>query len=123
MELSPDLGESVVVGMAAERAGAVTGRERRRLVEEEELGELAGLQERRAVPAAELELARDPALAVEAPPDVPGVVVEAAAVAVDEPASLDCNELAEWRDAVLPQYDTSVERLGWLDNRARAGAP
>jgi hypothetical protein len=49
--------------------------------------------------------------------------VQAAAVPVDEPTSRDCNELAERCDAVLPQSDSSQERLGWLDNRARAGAP
>jgi len=36
------------------------------------------------VPPLELESAGDPALAVEAPPDAPGVVVEAAAIAVDQ---------------------------------------
>ena len=50
-----------VVGAPAERAGPVPGRERRHLVEEEELGELAGLQLRPALPAAELQAAGDPA--------------------------------------------------------------
>ena len=40
--------EAVVVLAPAERARAMTGGERGRLVEEEELGEAAGLEQRRA---------------------------------------------------------------------------
>ena len=64
----------------------MTGGERRRLVEEEELGEASGLQQRAALPAAELEPARDPAPSVVAAADPPGVVVEAATVPVDQAA-------------------------------------
>ena len=62
MQLAPQHPEPVVVLTTAERARAVTGGERGRLVEEEELCELAGLKERPALPAAELEPARDPPL-------------------------------------------------------------
>src|SRR5439155_15208037 len=53
MELAPDRREPVVVLAAAERAGPMSGRQGGRLVEEEELGEAARLQERLAVPALE----------------------------------------------------------------------
>jgi len=64
VEVAPDLAEARVVRVPAERAGPVPGGERRCLVEEEELGELAGLQQRTALPAAELELTGDPTLPV-----------------------------------------------------------
>ena len=87
----------------------MSGRESRRLVEEEELGELSRLHERLAVPAAELEPAGDPALAVVAPPDAPVLVVEAAAVAVDQAAGRVGDELAERGDAVLQRHLGHVE--------------
>ena len=65
----------------------MAGGEGGRLVEEEELRELARLHQRPPMPAAELEPAGDPALRRPAAPDPTFVVVEAAAVAVDEPAS------------------------------------
>lgn len=77
------------------------GGERGRLVEEEQLGEAAGLEERASLPAAELEPARDPALAVVAPADATGRVVEAAPVAVDQVTVGDRNQLAERGDPVL----------------------
>ena len=77
VQLAPDLSEPDVVLSAAERARTMTGRERGRLVQEEQLGEPARLQQRAALPAAELEPTRDPALPVEAPPDPPGIVVQA----------------------------------------------
>src|SRR5207247_1510618 len=69
VEQAPDRAEAVVILPAAERAGPVSGGERRRLVEEEELGEPAGLHQRLAVPAAEPEAAGDPALPVVASAD------------------------------------------------------
>src|SRR5690242_20493538 len=73
-----ELAETVVVLTAAERARPMTGCERRRLVQEEQLRELPGPEERRAPPAAELEPAGDPALRRVAAPDPPLGVVEAA---------------------------------------------
>jgi hypothetical protein len=101
MQLLPGLDEAVVIGAAAECAGAVTGRERGRLVEEEQLGELAGLKQWPSLPVVELELARDPAPAVVAPPDPAAVVVQTAAIPVDKPALRGGDQLAEWGDAVL----------------------
>ena len=104
MDRAPDLAEAVVVGAPAERTRAMTGGEGGRLVEEEELGEAARLEQRPALPAAELELAGDPAPAVVAPADAAALVVEAAAVAVDQAARGICDELAERRDAVLQRH-------------------
>src|SRR5687767_6016435 len=101
MEFAPDLAEAVVVGAPAERAGTVPRCERCRLVEEEELGEAARLQQRPTLPATELEPAADPALAVEGPADAARLVVEAAPIPVDEAARGMRDELAERRDAVL----------------------
>jgi hypothetical protein len=119
----PEPGEMLVVGVSAERAGSVPGRERGCLVEEEELGELAGLEEWAPMPSPELELARDPALAVETAPDPARVVVQAAAVPVNEATSRNRDELTEGRNPVLQQSGFSSLRLGLPDNRARAGAP
>jgi hypothetical protein len=82
----------------------MSGREGRRLVEEEELGEPARLEQRPALPPSELEPARDPAPAVVPPADPPGRVVEAAAVPVDEAAGRVRDQLAERRDAVLQRH-------------------
>jgi hypothetical protein len=104
VQLLPDGEEAVVVLAPAQRARPVTCREGGRLVEEEELGEAAGLQQCPALPAAKLEPARDPAPAVETPADPAGVVVEAAAVPLDEAACGHRDELAEGSDAVLQRH-------------------
>ena len=106
MECAPDLGEALVVRVAAQRAGPMACGERGHLVEEEELRELAGLEERAALPTAELEAAGDPAPAVEAPADASAGVVEAPAVPVDEPARRIGDELAEGCDAILQPLRT-----------------
>src|SRR5262249_4583238 len=105
---APEVGEAPIVLAAAERARPVPGGERRRLVEEEQLGEAARLQQRRPAPAAKLELARDPAPHGEAAADRAGRVVQAAAVAVDEPALGRLDQLAERRDAILTRHHASV---------------
>src|SRR5262245_34379740 len=104
MELDPDLEEPVVVVAAAERAGAVPGGERGRLVEEEQLGEAAGPEQRAAPPALELEPAGDPALAVVPPADAARLVVQASAIPVDEAARRVGDQLAERRDPVLERH-------------------
>jgi len=76
--------EAVVVCPAALRARAVSRRERRRVVEEEELRVAAGLLQRFPAPVIELEPARDPPLDGVAAANPSLAVVEAAAVAVDE---------------------------------------
>jgi hypothetical protein len=86
VELRPQRGEAAVVLSATKCARAVARGEGGRLVEQEELREAAWLQQRPTLPAAELELAGDPALAGIAPPDAPGLVVQAAAIPVDEAA-------------------------------------
>ena len=96
--------EAVVVLAAAERTRPVAGGERRRLVEEEQLREPAGLEQPRPLPVLELEPAGDPALDGEAAPDPAGLVVEAAAVSVDETAGRVRDQLAEGRDAILQRH-------------------
>jgi len=80
----------------------MTRGERRRIVQEEELGVAAGLQQ--LAPAAlEVEPAGDPARALERPPDLPGRVVQAAPVPEHEaPAGVD--ELAEWGHPVAVRH-------------------
>src|SRR4051794_19804736 len=104
MQCTPDLEETGVVVTPAERARSVPGREGRRLVEEEQLRELAGLQERRAMPVLEAQATRDPTPAVVAPPDPALLVVQAAAVPIDEPAGRRGDQLAERRDAIPARH-------------------
>jgi hypothetical protein len=96
-----DIQKTVVVGPAAQRARAVAGGKRRRLVEEEQLGEPVRLQQAPALPATELELAGDPAPAVVVAADAAGGVMQAAAVSVHETAARMGDQLAERRDPVL----------------------
>jgi hypothetical protein len=104
VQLAPDPGEAVEVLAAAEGARAVAGREGSCLVEEEELGKAAGLEEWPALPAAELELAGNPALAVVAPADATGRIVEAAPVSVDQSTRRVRDQLTERRDPVLQRH-------------------
>src|SRR5262249_28806742 len=76
--------------------------------EEEELREAAGLHERAAVPAAEPEPARDPASGRVAAADAAVLVVEAAAVAVDEAPRGVGDELPQGRDSILERHLASV---------------
>ena len=80
------------------------GGERGRLVEEEELREAAGLHQRRAVPAAEAQPAGDPAPAGMVAADAAVRVVQAAAVAVDEPARRRGDQLPQRGDAILTRH-------------------
>ena len=104
MQLAPDLPEPHVVLAAAERARAMPRGERGRLIEEEQLGEAARLQQRLAMPPVEPEPARDPALAAEPPPDPTVFVVQAPPVPVHEPASGFGDQFAERRHAVLQRH-------------------
>jgi citrate synthase len=108
VKTAPDLREADVVLASAEGARAVPGRERRRLVEEEELGEQSRLEERPPLPALELEPAGDPTFGRKAPADSPGRVVQAATVPVDEPVRGVRDQLAERRDAVLEGHSRRV---------------
>jgi len=75
-----------------------------RLVEEEELGEPARLEERVTVPIAELQSAGDPPFPGIAAADPPRVVVEAAPVPVDEAARAIGDQLTERSDPVLERH-------------------
>src|SRR6185312_1076686 len=100
VQTGPDRAEAVVVLAPAERARAVAGGERRGLVDEEELGELARLHHRAALPALELEPAGDPAAHRPAAADVARGVVQAAAVPVDKPTGKRRDQLYERRDTI-----------------------
>ena len=108
--------EAVVVLTPAERARAVPSGERRRLVEEEELGEASRLEQRVSVPPPELQAARDPALSRIAAPDAARGVMQAAAISVHEPTCWIGDEVAEWSDAVLERHgatSTASEARGY----------
>ena len=104
-----ELEKPVVVLAPAQCARPVPGRERGRLVEEEELRELPRLQERLSVPALELQATGDPAPGGRPPPDSALVVVDAAAVPVDEPAGGIGDQLSQRSDAVLERHAASVD--------------
>jgi hypothetical protein len=106
VERGPDFDQEVVVRAAAERAGPVPGRERRRLVQEEELREATRLHERPPAPAAKFEPTGDPALDLIAPTDASVVVVEAATVAVDKPPRGIRNQLSQGCDSILERHSS-----------------
>jgi uncharacterized membrane protein len=118
VKLLPDRTESVVVLAATERAGTVPRRERRRLVEEEQLGEPPGLEQGPAQPPTELKPAGDPAPAVVDPADSAVLVVQAAAVPVDEAACRVGDQLAERRDTV-PERHPAANLPGRTGSRRR----
>lgn len=105
MEMTPESREAVVVGPAAQSARSVARSEGGCLVEEEELGELPWLEQSSSLPAAELELTRDPALHAVAPAYPTRRVVQTAAISVHETASGIGDEIAERCDAVLERHD------------------
>src|SRR6186997_2044673 len=104
MQRSPDPDEPHVVVAPAERAGSMPGGERRGFIQEEQLGEPAGLEERGTMPSLEPQPAPDPSLPRVAAADVTVVVVEAPTVAVQQPASRIRDQLAEGRDPVLERH-------------------
>ena len=108
VKVAPDRDQAVVVLAPAERARAMPGREGGRLVQEEELGEPARLQQRTALPSPKLQLAGDPPLPVVASPDASELVVQAAAVAVDETTAGIGDQLAERRHSVLQRHSIPV---------------
>jgi hypothetical protein len=113
MAFSPDRLEPNVVGSPTERAGTVPGSERRRLVEEEELGEPTRLHQGLSMPATEPEATGDPASAVVVPADPALRVVEAAPVAVDETAGGIGDQLSERCHTVLERHEAiTVAVLG-----------
>jgi hypothetical protein len=102
----PQLDEANVVLPTAERARSMSGGERRRFIEEEQLGEAARLHQRAAMPATESQPACDPALPVEPATDAPALVVQTTAVPIDEAACGICDQVAERRDPVLQWHRT-----------------
>jgi hypothetical protein len=104
MPLDPHGYEGPVVLATTKGARAMSGGERGRLVEEEQLGEAAGLHQRLSMPPTELEPAGDPPTSGEPSPDAPPIVVEAPPVPVDETAVGGRDELTERRDPVLQRH-------------------
>lgn len=105
----PGGAEGPVVGAPAFGAGPVPVGEGHGLVEEEELGEPARPQKR---PAAALELrqAGDPEFRTPLPPDDARIVVQAAAVAEQQPARGVSDDVREGRDAVPQRHVRSLRR-------------
>jgi hypothetical protein len=99
--LFPCVTETDVVLAPAKRTWAMTRGERGRLVQEEQLRELARLQQRAPVPAAELQATRDPPSYRPLSSNTSEIVVQTATVPVHEPPGWVRDELAEGRDAVL----------------------
>jgi hypothetical protein len=93
MQLTPDLEKTVVVGSATECTGSMACSQRSYIVEKEQFGEAAGLKQRPTLPAAKLELARDPAADVVVASNAPATVVETTAISVEEPALGHRNKL------------------------------
>jgi hypothetical protein len=104
VQVPPQSLQPNVVGSSAERAWAVPGSERGRFVEEEQFREPAGLHQRLAMPATELEATPDPATRRMVSPDPAVLVVEAASVAVHESPRGIGNQLAERRDPVPERH-------------------
>ena len=104
--LGPQRRKALGIAAAALEAGAMAGGQRRRLVEEEQLGVAVGLHHRLAVPALELEHAGDPLPGGPAAgPERPvGQMEGAAAVAHHEAAVRRGDDLALGRDAVLERH-------------------
>ena len=110
--------EAQIVLVAALGAGPVPGREGGGLVEEEEAGVPARLEQRPAA-ASKLEPAGDPALSVELPANPPARVVQAASIAEDQPAPRFRDEVSERRDAVLQRTQGVSARLSAVDTPRR----
>ncbi len=113
MKGAPRCCKPAVVLVPAEGARTVSGGECSCLVEEEQLGEPAGLKEPLALPALELEPAGDPPLAVVPPPDATVPVVEAPSVPVHEPAGRIRDQLSERGATILPRHSRTVARVGY----------
>src|SRR2546430_13839059 len=100
----------------------MAGGERGGLVEEEQLGEPAGPHQRRPVPAAEPQPARDPPLPCVGAADAPGFVVQTAAVAVHEPARGIGDELAERRHPVPARHRVTLRLYTVVPDSPEEGA-
>ena len=113
MKGAPRCCEPPIVVVPAEGAGTVAGGEGGCLIEKEQLGEPAGLEESRALPALEFEPTGDPTLPVVTTLDETVLVVEAPTVPVDEPAGRVGDQLPERGDTILPRHPRTVARVGW----------
>jgi hypothetical protein len=108
VQVPPQILQPNEVASSAERARSVSGGERGRFVEEEQFREPAGLHQRPAVPASELEATPDPPTRGVVSPDPAVLVVEAAAVAVHESPRGIGDQLAERRDPVPVRHHATI---------------
>lgn len=109
MRLCPRLAEEQEILTATLCAGTVTGRECRRLVQEEEFGEPSRLQEDAAA-ALEFEPAGDPPLHLPCPDQPAMLVVQHAPVAEQEPPRIGGDDLSGRRDPVASWHGAWMVR-------------
>src|ERR1700687_1933069 len=99
--LLPGSAKAVGIVATAEEARAMPGRERRRLIEKEQLGPAAPAHHL-APPPPEFADASEPRLARPAPGQRLGFgIVDDAAIAGEQPAMRCSDDVAGWRNAVL----------------------
>jgi hypothetical protein len=103
MSLRPGVAEAHEVVAAALCTRAVAGGESGRLVQEEQLGELAGAQELPA-PSLELEPAGDPSTALPLADQSAVVVVQDAPVPEQKPSCFRRDDFPERRDPVASRH-------------------
>jgi hypothetical protein len=100
MRGDPAVAEVLILEVPALGAGSVSGRQRSRLVKEEELGVETRLHDS-AVPAAKLESAHQPSPALTIAHDLLLRVMENSSIAEHQASLGNGDELARWSDAVL----------------------
>jgi hypothetical protein len=108
MDRGPGIDERLVVLVPAQSARPVPGRERRGLVQEEELGEATRLHQSTAMPPSEGQLARDPPLAAVRTSDASVHVVHVAAVRVDEPTCRHGDRLPQRRHPIPQRHEVTL---------------
>jgi antitoxin (DNA-binding transcriptional repressor) of toxin-antitoxin stability system len=96
----PDVSEQDVAGVLALGAGPVAGRQRGRLIQEEQLRVSTRCHDRPITPS-ELQDTDEPTLASKWPPDSLVFVVQTAAVAHQGATALGCDQLPKRRHAIL----------------------
>ena len=123
VKLRPDLRQAVVVGSPAFGAGTMAGRQRGRLVEEEQLRVAAGRHEWGPTPSAKLQATGDPSLGCVEAANRAGVIVKAPAVAVDEASLGGRDQISQRRHAVLTWHAFRLARARARPRNAYSGGP
>jgi uncharacterized protein (DUF1810 family) len=110
MNRRPDLSEPVVISAPALRARAMPGSQRRRLVEEEQLGVSPGRHQLCPTSVTEPKPAGNPSPGRVPPADLAMLVVQAAPVAVHEPPVGGGDQVAEGRYPVLERHTSQAKQ-------------